>query len=155
MHASEAPPPVPRPPPPSNQAAGAAPIVAARARKFYVRIDPIVNAKRTVSRAELLRAELILQQKLTQLGAVVAPNNESSASAETALKTMAVPGYRLRLQLSFEAKKASVEMLVTTYPSGSLKGSWRVSGTNAELSDLIDAIVPGVVDLAGSELAWK
>jgi hypothetical protein len=102
-----------------------------------------------------LRAERVLQQKLAQLGAVVAPNNESFASAETALQTMALSGYRLRLQLSFEAKKASVEMLVTTYPAGSLKGSWRVSGANADLPDLIDAIVPGVVNNAATELGWK
>lgn len=123
---------------------------------LYLQVEPIQN-KGDLSGEILALADQVMREKLSALGANIAPQNEDKKSAASLIRAKKLKGYLLRLQLlpGASEKGLKVEMLIMTYPDQALKGSWSVNAQGGKQEKLIKAMVPRVVDDAAKELEWK
>lgn len=61
----------------------------------------------------------------------------------------------LRVRVTWAAEELTTEIMALSFPDNALRGSWRVSGKGAALPELVDAVVPSVVDDAAGDLELK
>jgi hypothetical protein len=124
---------------------------------LYLSVDSIRDVNSKLSPALMQLAQTTLKAKLGSLNASYAPLNEDRKTAENLVKSKGLKAYKLSLQITSNPsdKSMSVEMLVTTYPGLSLKGSWRVKAQGADAADLIEPMISRVVDDVSGELDWR
>ncbi len=123
---------------------------------LYLQVEPIQN-KVDVPQEILALADQVMREKLSALGANIAPRNEDKKSAASLIRAKKLKGFQLRMQLlpGSSDKSLKVEMLIMSYPEQALKGSWSVIAVGGKQEKLIKAMVPRVVDDAAKELEWK
>ena len=123
---------------------------------LYLQVEPIQN-KSDVGSDILALADQVMREKLSTLGANIAPQNEDKKSAASLIRAKKLKGFLLRMQLlpGSSDKGLKVEMLIMSYPDQALKGSWSVNAAGGKQEKLIKAMVPRVVDDAAKELEWK
>jgi hypothetical protein len=124
---------------------------------LYVRIEPVQDKVGDLPETLLQLAEQKMREKLTAMGATIAPPSEDKKQAASLVRSRQLRAYQLRLQLlpGESAKGLKVEMLIMTYPDQSLKGTYNVKASGAKPEALIKAMVPRVVDDAAADLEWK
>ena len=124
---------------------------------LYLQVEPIQNKAGDLSSDILALADQVMREKLSALGANIAPQNEDKKSAASLIRAKKLKGFQLRMQLLPGAndKGLKVEMLIMSYPDQALKGSWSVNAAGGKQEKLIKAMVPRVVDDAAKELEWK
>lgn len=124
---------------------------------LYLQIDPVEDKIGDLPAAILELADKLLRERLSTLGASIAPQNEDRRSAASLIKSRKLKGYALRMQLlpGSSDKGLKVEMLIMTYPDQALKGTWNVKAAGGKQESLIKAMVPRVVDDAAKDLEWK
>lgn len=122
---------------------------------LYVSIEAI-NDKIGVPPEVTALANELLKQKLTSIGASLAPEGETKPQAATVIKAKKLRGYLLRVNLLPNASNGlKLEILVMTYPEQSLQGSWNVKASGAKYESLLKVMVPRVIDDASLDLEWK
>jgi hypothetical protein len=121
---------------------------------LYLHIEPISGGLDTnlVSLADGL-----LKSHLSTMGATFAPAGEEKKAAQALIKSRALRGFQVRMQLApgEKDKQLKVEMLIMTYPEQALQGSWNVKASGGKPESLIKAMVPKVIDDAAGDLNWK
>ena len=124
---------------------------------LYLQVDPVTANKIDLSTELVALADKLMREKLSTLGAKIAPPNEDKKSAASLIRARKLKGFQLRMQLlpGSTDKGLQVEMLIMSYPEQALKGSWSVKAAGGKQESLIKAMVPRVVDDAAKELEWK
>ncbi|MEW5742962.1 MAG: HEAT repeat domain-containing protein [Myxococcota bacterium] len=124
---------------------------------LYVSIEPVQDKVGDLPAPLLQLAEEKMREKLTAMGATIAPPTEDKKQAAAIVRARQLKAFQLRLQLlpGESAKGLKVEMLIMTYPDQSLKGTYNVKASGAKPETLIKAMVPRVVDDAAADLEWK
>ena len=124
---------------------------------LYLQVEPVQDKVGNLPAGILVLADKLMREKLSSLGANIAPQNEEKKSAESLIRARKLKGYLLRMQLlpGSSEKGLKVEMLVMTYPDQALKGSWNVKAAGGKPESLIKAMVPRVLDDAANDLEWK
>lgn len=61
------------------------------------------------------------------------------------------------VQLSVEAAREQMRgtLLVTKLPGGGLRGSWFVHASGPAPADLLEAVIPALIDESSADLGWK
>lgn len=61
------------------------------------------------------------------------------------------------VQLSVEAAREQMRgtLLVTKLPGGGLRGSWFVHASGPAPADLLEAVIPALIDETSTDLEWK
>lgn len=61
------------------------------------------------------------------------------------------------VQLSVEAAREQMRgtLLVTKLPGGGLRGSWFVNASGPAPAELLEAVIPALLEESGSDLGWK
>jgi hypothetical protein len=118
----------------------------------YVKFQ-LVDPGHVASSTSFLSAETSARTKLMQAGARFFSEDEA-AVVTAKMKRENARGFLVRLTLSKVERGYAADVLVTSYPALSLRGSWRVIGSRGDAEDIIDAIVPRVMEDALSDLAW-
>lgn len=124
---------------------------------LYVQVEPIQDKVGDLPSNILALADQLMREKLSSLGANIAPQNEDKKSATNLIRARKLKGFQLRMQLlpGASEKGLKVEMLIMSYPDQALKGTWNVKGAGGKQESLIKAMVPRVVDDAAKDLEWK
>lgn len=68
-----------------------------------------------------------------------------------------VKGQGVTVQLSVEAAREQMRgtLLVTKLPGGGLRGSWFVHASGPAPADLLEAVIPALIDETSTDLEWK
>ena len=124
---------------------------------LYLQVDPVQDKVGDLPSNILALADQIMRDKLSSLGASIAPQNEDKKSATNLIRARKLKGFQLRMQLlpGSTDKGLKVEMLIMSYPEQALKGSWNVKAAGGKQESLIKAMVPKVLDDAANDLEWK
>lgn len=124
---------------------------------LYVQIEPVQDKIGDLAPNLLVLADQVMRDKLSDLGANIAPPNEDKKSAASLIRVKKLKGFQLRMQLlpGSTEKGLKVEMLIMSYPDQALKGSWNVKAAGGKPESLIKAMVPRVLDDAANDLEWK
>lgn len=124
---------------------------------LYFNVEPTADTAGSLSPSLVTLAHETLTRQLTTLGASFAPAGEEKKAAQALIKSRALRGYQVRMQLAPGAteKQLKVEMLIMTYPDQALQGSWNVKASGSKPEALIKAMVPKVVEDAAGDLNWK
>ncbi len=61
------------------------------------------------------------------------------------------------VQLSVEAAREQMRgtLLVTKLPGGGLRGSWFVHASGPAAADLLEAVIPALIEETSTDLEWK
>lgn len=124
---------------------------------LYLQVEPVQDKVGDLSSDLMVLADKLMREKLSSMGANIAPQNEDKKSATNLIRARKLKGFQLRMQLlpGSSEKGLKVEMLIMSYPEQALKGSWSVKGAGGKQESLIKAMVPRVLDDAAKELEWK
>lgn len=124
---------------------------------LYLQVEPVQDKVGGLPDNLIALANQVMRDKLTDLGADIAPPNEDKKSAASLIRVKKLKAYQLRMQLlpGSSEKGLKVEMLIMSYPEQALKGSWNVKAAGGKPETLIKAMVPRVLDDAASDLEWK
>jgi hypothetical protein len=124
---------------------------------LYLNLEPVADNGVGVDSNLLTLAHTVLRTQLTELGATFAPPGEEKKAAQAVIKSKALRGYQVKMQLSPGAteKQLKVEMLILSYPERALQGSWNVKASGGKPESLIKVMVPKVVQDAAGDLNWK
>lgn len=100
-------------------------------------------------------ADRLARQKLSDAQARLLPDEEAEEVMAELAKAEKARGFMVRLSIG-RAKDGglSAEALVTTFPARALRGSWNVTASGGELQELVEAIVPKVLEDAFGDLGW-
>jgi hypothetical protein len=100
-------------------------------------------------------ADRLARQKLADAQARLLPDEEAEEVMAELAKAEKARGFMVRLSIA-RAKDGglSAEALVTTFPARSLRGSWNVTASGGEIQELVEAIVPKVLEDALGDLGW-
>lgn len=68
-----------------------------------------------------------------------------------------VKGQGVTVQLSVEAAREQMRgtLLVTKLPGGGLRGSWFVHASGPAPADLLEAVIPALIEESSTDLGWK
>jgi HEAT repeat protein len=122
---------------------------------LYVAIDTINNEAGAASDVVSL-AKDILKQKLTSMGAKLAPEGETESQAASVISKGGFKGYLLRTNLKTNgASGLKIEILIMTYPAKALQGTWNVKASGGKPEAQLKAMVPKVVENAAEDLEWQ
>ncbi len=124
---------------------------------LYLQVEPIQDKVGDLPTNILALADQLMREKLSSMGANIAPQNEDKKSATNLIRARKLKGFQLRMQLlpGSTDKGLKVEMLIMSYPEQALKGSWNVKAAGGKHESLIKAMVPRVLDDAAKDLEWK
>ena len=124
---------------------------------LYLQVDPVQDKVGDLPSNILALADQLMRDKLSSMGASIAPQNEDKKSATNLIRARKLKGFQLRMQLlpGSTDKGLKVEMLIMSYPEQALKGSWNVKAAGGKQESLIKAMVPKVLDDAANDLEWK
>lgn len=124
---------------------------------LYLQVEPVQDKVGDLSSDLMALADKLMREKLSSMGANIAPQNEDKKSATNLIRARKLKGFQLRMQLlpGSSEKGLKVEMLIMSYPEQALKGSWSVKGAGGKQESLIKAMVPRVLEDAAKELEWK
>jgi hypothetical protein len=124
---------------------------------LYVAVEPVQDKFGGLPSNVMDLADRLMREKLAEMGASIAPQNEDKKSAASLIRARKLKGYLLRMQLlpGSNEKGLKVEMLIMTYPDQALKGSWNVKAAGGKQESLIKAMVPRVLEDAAKDLEWK
>jgi hypothetical protein len=124
---------------------------------LYLQVEPIQDKVGDLPSNVLALADQLMREKLSSMGANIAPQNEDKKSATNLIRARKLKGFQLRMQLlpGSTDKGLKVEMLIMSYPEQALKGSWNVKAAGGKQESLIKAMVPRVLDDAAKDLEWK
>ncbi|MBK7860418.1 MAG: HEAT repeat domain-containing protein [Archangiaceae bacterium] len=123
---------------------------------LYIAVEPVMDKVGTLSGDVLGLAHELIKQKVTAMGASLAPEGESEAAANTTINRNGMKGFLLRTTLLPNGEKGlKIEVLIMTYPGQSLQGTWNVKASGAKYESLLKVMVPKVVDDAALDLEWK
>ena len=124
---------------------------------LYLQLDPVQDKVGDLPSNILALADQIMRDKLSSMGASIAPQNEDKKSATNLIRARKLKGFQLRMQLlpGSTDKGLKVEMLIMSYPEQALKGSWNVKAAGGKQESLIKAMVPKVLEDAANDLEWK
>jgi hypothetical protein len=124
---------------------------------LYLQVEPVQDKVGDLPSNIMALADQIMREKLSSLGASIAPQNEDKKSAASLIRARKLKGFQLRMQLlpGSTDKGLKVEMLIMSYPDNALKGSWNVKAAGGKQESLIKAMVPKVLDDAANDLEWK
>lgn len=124
---------------------------------LYLQVEPVQDKVGDLSSDLMALADKLMREKLSSMGASIAPQNEDKKSATNLIRARKLKGFQLRMQLlpGSSEKGLKVEMLIMSYPEQALKGSWSVKGAGGKQESLIKAMVPRVLEDAAKELEWK
>ncbi len=122
----------------------------------FVYVMPIVDGVHALADAAMDAGEKALKAALTEKSATLLSPDDPEADLGQVPKASKPRAYELKLTIS-RAKDDGLkaELLVASFPSGALKGSWSVTGSGAPAAELVEAIVPKVVADAADDLKWK
>ncbi|MGV3619945.1 MAG: HEAT repeat domain-containing protein [Archangium sp.] len=124
---------------------------------LYVQVEPVQDKIGDLAPNLLSLADQLMRDKLSSMGASIAPPNEDKKSAASLIRVKKLKGFQLRMQLlpGSTEKGLKVEMLIMSYPEQALKGTWNVKAAGGKPESLIKAMVPRVLDDAANDLEWK
>ena len=124
---------------------------------LYLQVEPVQDKIGDLPSNILALADQLMREKLSSMGANIAPQNEDKKSAASLIRARKLKGFQLRMQLlpGSSDKGLKVEMLIMSYPEQALKGSWNVKAAGGKQESLIKAMVPRVLDDAAKDLEWK
>jgi hypothetical protein len=130
---------------------------AVESGSLYLALDPVEDKQAGLSEGAVALANKVLREKLAGMGATFAPPNEAKQAASALVRQRNLKSYALKVQFSpgASANGMKVEMLISTYPEQSLKGSWNVKASGPKPESLIKAMVPRLIDDAAGDLDWK
>ncbi len=119
----------------------------ARPPKFYVRLGAVKDTTGTLSPELVKLTEARLRRKLFQVGARLAPENESEAAAKAVLDEQKIRGYRLTVEIrAVPSGGLKLAVMSLQYPGKQLLGALDVQASGGEPGDLLAALVTGVVE---------
>lgn len=123
---------------------------------LYIAIDPVTDKVGTLPPDVVSLAEGLIREKVTSLGAALAPAGENKSAAQTLINKHGLKGYLLRTNLLPNGTSGlKIEILIMTYPDQALQGSWNVKAAGGKYEAQLKAMVPRVVDNAAADLEWK
>ena len=124
---------------------------------LYLQVEPVQDKIGDLPSNIVELADQLMREKLSSMGANIAPQNEDKKSAASLIRARKLKGFQLRMQLlpGSSDKGLKVEMLIMSYPEQALKGSWNVKAAGGKQESLIKAMVPRVLDDAAKDLEWK
>lgn len=124
---------------------------------LYLQVEPVQDKVGDLPNTIMALADRLMREKLSSLGANIAPQNEDKKSAASLIRARKLKGFQLRMQLlpGSTDKGLKVEMLIMSYPEQALKGTWNVKANGGKQESLIKAMVPRVLDDAANDLEWK
>lgn len=124
---------------------------------LYLQVEPVQDKVGDLPSNIMQLADQLMREKLSSMGASIAPQNEDKKSAASLIRARKLKGFQLRMQLlpGSTEKGLKVEMLIMSYPEQALKGSWNVKAAGGKQESLIKAMVPRVLDDAAKDLEWK
>ncbi len=123
---------------------------------LYIAILPVNDKIGALTPDVLALAESLIREKLTGMGATMAPPGESKAAASALISKHALRGYQLNTNLLPNGEGGlKLEILIMTYPDMSLQGTFNVKARGGKYETLLKAMVPRVVNDAATELEWK
>ncbi|MBL8921141.1 MAG: hypothetical protein JNJ54_19920 [Myxococcaceae bacterium] len=96
-----------------------------------------------------------LRAELAKYDVELAPQGEDEAAGSAAVKAKKTTGVRLQLTLTAAREQMRASMLVTKLPGGGLRGSWSVHASGPSAAELVEAIVPAIVEDLAQDLGWK
>ncbi len=130
---------------------------AVEAGSLYLSLDPVEDKQAGLTEDARQLANKVLREKLAGMGATFAPPNEGKQAASALVRQRNLKSYQLKVQFmpGSSANGMKVEMLISTYPEASLKGSWNVKASGPKPESLIKAMVPRLIDDAAGDLDWK
>lgn len=144
----------PTKPPVKASATSAAPAVPAPQGPLYVKfelVDRVESLPEPASRA----AATLARQRFADAQVKVLPDDEPEELMNELMKTEKARGFLVRLSISRNKEGGvSAEALVTTFPGRSLRGSWNVGAAGGEVQEMVEAIVPKVLEDAFGDLGW-
>lgn len=140
----------PAPPPPVEAPA------PAETGPVFVYVMPIVDGVHSLADAAMNAGEKALKAALGEKSATVLSPDDPEADLAAAAKANKPRAFELKLTITRAPEDGlKAELLVATFPKGSLKGSWSVTGSGASAAELMEAIVPKVIADAADDLKWK
>ncbi len=142
------------PKPVAKSAAPALPSAPAPQGPVYVKfelVDRVESLPEPASRA----ADKLARQKFADAQVKVLPDEEPEELMNELAKTEKARGFLVRLAISRNKEGGiTAEALVTTFPARSLRGSWNVGAAGGEVQEMVEAIVPKVLEDALGDLGW-
>jgi hypothetical protein len=96
-----------------------------------------------------------LRAELAKYDVELAPDGEDEAAGSAVVKAKKTTGVRLQLTLTAAREQMRASLLVTKLPGGGLRGSWSVHASGPSAVELVDAIVPAIVEDVAGDLGWK
>lgn len=137
---------------PKKAPAEAAPAPAPSAN--YVSIESTVSSSPEYQ-ALLQQADAALEEELLKYEVDLAPDGESAEASAQAAKAKGTTGVRIRLTLTAAREQMRASLLVTRLPGNALRGMWNVHASGPLPADLVEAIVPAIVEETAADLGWK
>jgi hypothetical protein len=129
----------------------------ARPPRRYVAFEGVTDKTGTLS-AELVKlTDGRLRRRLVLAGALLAPLKEPRAAAQGVLKKHHITGYRLSAQVQAVEDEGGLRILVVclSYPDLALLGQVDVQAAGAPAPDLLNALVPKVIEEVAQLLEWS
>ena len=101
---------------------------------LYLQVEPVQDKIGDLPSNILALADQLMREKLSSMGANIAPQNEDKKSATNLIRARKLKGFLLRMQLlpGSSDKGLKVEMLIMSYPEQALKGSWNVKAAGGK-----------------------
>ncbi|MGZ3458741.1 MAG: HEAT repeat domain-containing protein [Archangium sp.] len=126
-----------------------------QAPKLYVMFGGVKD-KTGHLRPEVLRfAEERIRRKLTQVGALLAPEKESKAAAQGVLRKHGIHGYRVQAEIHpTDEGGLKVRMVCIGYPDQALLGDVEVQASGAKPEELLKVLAPRIVEEAADTFEW-
>ena len=118
-------------------------------------IDSKVAPVGAMTDAQVQAVELKVRKRFGEMRVAQSYADEAPSAVTALMKLRKIKAYQLRILLTWADDKFTTEIMALQYPEMSLRGSWRVSGSGGELQELVDAVVPSVVDDAAADLELK
>lgn len=114
-------------------------------------VDRVESLPEPASRA----ADKLARQKFADAQVKLLPDEEPEELMNELAKTEKARGFLVRLSIARNKEGGiTAEALVTTFPARSLRGSWNVGASGGELQEMVEAIVPKVLEDSFGDLGW-
>jgi hypothetical protein len=126
-----------------------------RAPRVYVQFTGVKDKTGALSSALVKSTEARMRRKLSQMGALLAPEKESKAEAQGVLRKHGIRGYRLQAEVH-PTKAGGLRVMVVCigYPDQALLGDVELQASGAKPEDLLKALAPRIIEEAADTFEW-
>jgi hypothetical protein len=126
-----------------------------RAPRVYVQFTGVKDKTGALSSALMKATEARMRRKLSQMGALLAPEKENKAEAQGVLRKHGIQGYRLQAEVH-PTKAGGLRVMVVCigYPDQALLGDVELQASGAKPEDLLKALAPRIIEEAADTFEW-